>query len=630
MHNMWRISHKSASKLIYLHHIGGGSHQSYRGIMRSVVQANFARVSLRGTIMDRNGSDEYVDSVLPPMSAFASQQVSSKPGTGYTQYDKANKHKQPLVSQSLLGWDSHSNISDSGGSELMSNAALESNKTASSPSSSTTTNSNENLKWGTLAAEAAAADSAARQHFYRNRVLERYADQPVHPVTIRQLVFFGRTLDEDKLIRSANYVRTEIPVRLAHRIRDFQRLPYIIGVNRHIATVYGLYWKAFDAFRRMPPIRTIADNENFCQQVEEMIQEHLIVIPQLAMGVRESRSYFQSGDADRFMNASLRSRISRRVLAEQHLALTRQFNEEGRPAPGGRYIGLVDTRCRAGQLVVHCVRTAGKLTRQEFGLPAAPSSSTATNTTSTTFHNTYDEVDDFVYERNSPFIHTIRYRNSLGGLVGVTAADMAAADADAEAEEATRFTCRDSLLLADGHGNTSDGQIPQIIADGHLATVFACIPDHVEYALHELLRNSMRATLQKRQAAVEADPSLARTPLPPIRVTVAEGPADLIFRVSDQGGGINSNDCARLWHFGSDGFRAFETVPELAGKVGEEATRPKVRLGIGLLMARVYAEYWGGGLDLQSMPGWGVDAHLRVSKLGNRLENLGELPRSLR
>ncbi|KAI8056730.1 branched-chain alpha-ketoacid dehydrogenase, partial [Syncephalis plumigaleata] len=363
-------------------------------------------------------------------------------------------------------------------------------------------------------------------------VLERYADQPVHPVTIRQLVFFGRTLDEDKLIRSANYVRTEIPVRLAHRIRDFQRLPYIIGVNRHIATVYGLYWKAFDAFRRMPPVRTIADNESFCQQVEEMIQEHLVVIPQLAMGVRESRSYFQNGDADRFMNASLRSRVSRRVLAEQHLALTRQFHEEGGAAPDGRYIGLVDTRCRAGQLVARCVRTAGKLTRQD------------------------------------------------------------------------------------------DGQVPQIIADGHLSTVFACIPDHVEYALHELLRNSMRATLQKRQEAMKKDPSLAKIPLAPIRVTVAEGPADLIFRVSDQGGGINSNDCARLWHFGSDGFRAFETVPELAGKVGEEAARPNVRLGIGLLMARVYAEYWGGGLDLQSMPGWGVDAHLRVSKLGNRLENL--------
>ncbi|KAI9595784.1 branched-chain alpha-ketoacid dehydrogenase [Syncephalis fuscata] len=404
---------------------------------------------------------------------------------------------------------------------------------------------NEQRQWSNLAAEAAAADSAARQHFYRNRVLERYADRPVHPVTIRQLVFFGRTLDDDKLIRSANYVRTEIPVRLAHRIRDFQRLPYIIGVNRHIATVYGLYWKAFDALRRIPPIRTLADNELFCQQVEELIQEHLIVIPQLAMGVRESRSYFLPGDADRFMNASLRSRVSRRVLAEQHLALTRQFNEEGRPAPDGRYIGLVDTRCRAGQLVARCVRTAGMLTRQEFGLPPAP-------------------------------------------------------------------------MMANGFGI-------DIIADGHLATVFACIPDHVEYALHELLRNAMRASLRQRRCAAEANPSAAESPFPPIRVTVAEGPADLIFRVSDQGGGISSRDCARLWHFGSDGFRAFETVPELAGKVGEEAARPHVRLGIGLLMARVYAEYWGGGLDLQSMPGWGVDAHLRVSKLGNRMENLGEV-----
>jgi pyruvate dehydrogenase kinase 2/3/4 len=162
--------------------------------------------------------------------------------------------------------------------------------------------------------------------------------------------------------------------------------------------------------------------------------------------------------------------------------------------------------------------------------------------------------------------------------------------------------------------------------DGDLTTIFSCIPDHVEYALHELLRNSMRATIlyHLEQFGENSD-----IPLPPIRVTVAEGPSDLIFRVSDQGGGIRG-DCSKLWHFDRDGFQAFEQVHQLAGKVGEEEVRsPTVRLGIGLLMARVYAEYWGGGLEVQSLPGWGVDAHLRVSKLGNRMENLS-LPKTTR
>jgi hypothetical protein len=45
-------------------------------------------------------------------------------------------------------------------------------------------------------------------------------------------------------------VRTELPVRLAHRIRDLQNLPYIVGTHPSLAKVYGLY---VDAFERSDP-----------------------------------------------------------------------------------------------------------------------------------------------------------------------------------------------------------------------------------------------------------------------------------------------------------------------------------------------------------------------------------------
>lgn len=56
------------------------------------------------------------------------------------------------------------------------------------------------------------------QSFYQNRILEQYASQETKRVTLRQLTVFGRTLTMEKLLKSANYVRTELPVRLAHRI----------------------------------------------------------------------------------------------------------------------------------------------------------------------------------------------------------------------------------------------------------------------------------------------------------------------------------------------------------------------------------------------------------------------------
>ncbi|KAJ3033635.1 hypothetical protein HDV00_006010 [Rhizophlyctis rosea] len=58
----------------------------------------------------------------------------------------------------------------------------------------------------------------AHPTFYQNRILEHYASQETKRVTLRQLTVFGRTLTEEKLLKSANYVRSELPVRLAHRI----------------------------------------------------------------------------------------------------------------------------------------------------------------------------------------------------------------------------------------------------------------------------------------------------------------------------------------------------------------------------------------------------------------------------
>lgn len=46
------------------------------------------------------------------------------------------------------------------------------------------------------------------------------------------------------------------------------------------------------------------------------------------------------------MQRMLRSRISRRVLAEQHIALTRQYHElqeHGQTDTSSRYIGIIDT-----------------------------------------------------------------------------------------------------------------------------------------------------------------------------------------------------------------------------------------------------------------------------------------------
>lgn len=52
-------------------------------------------------------------------------------------------------------------------------------------------------------------------------------------------------MNEDRLIKSANYVRTELPVRIAHRLRDMQALPYVVVTNEGVTKVYEVSTRQF-------------------------------------------------------------------------------------------------------------------------------------------------------------------------------------------------------------------------------------------------------------------------------------------------------------------------------------------------------------------------------------------------
>ncbi|QRV87625.1 alpha-ketoacid dehydrogenase kinase [Ceratobasidium sp. AG-Ba] len=103
--------------------------------------------------------------------------------------------------------------------------------------------------------------------------MEVYAAKPAHRLSLRQLLFFGRQMDETRIIKSANYVRTELPVRIAHRIRDLQSLPYVVVKQEWVAKVYELYWSAFEKLRKYPEIHTQEDNRQFCKFLRTILNE---------------------------------------------------------------------------------------------------------------------------------------------------------------------------------------------------------------------------------------------------------------------------------------------------------------------------------------------------------------------
>ena len=191
-----------------------------------------------------------------------------------------------------------------------------------------------------------------------------------------------------------------------------------------------------------------------------------------------------------------------------------------------------------------------------------------------------------------------------------------------------------------------DVQIPEIKVDGHLEATFPYILSHLEYIVGELLRNSVQALIERQQKSKDKS-----SPLPPIEVTICEAPQHVIIRISDQGGGVPREDVPYLWSF-SKGPRSqarlenLGQVPKMAATMQElhvhdelgradlktpsygsslstlSSRPPDLRLGMGLPLSRVYAEYWAGSLGLHSLEGYGVDAFLQISKLGNKNEQL--------
>ncbi|OHW91678.1 serine threonine-protein kinase [Colletotrichum incanum] len=394
-------------------------------------------------------------------------------------------------------------------------------------------------------------------------VLDEWVVREARPISLRQLMVFGRSLTESRLLSSANYVRTELPTRIAHRIRDMQQLPYVVVTNPHIKEVYELYNNAFDTFRKVKEIKNLEDNEKFCQIISGMLKAHLTVIPKLSMGILESRGRMDAKDLDKFMNTILRSRISRRVIAEQHLALTETYHSPwfspGAKLSESEFIGEVFIKCIAKDVIERCTRAVQSLARSTYG---------------------------------------------------------------------------------------QDVEVPEIKVEGHLEASFPYILSHLEYIIGELLRNSVQAVVERRQQGKNKD-----SKVPPIEVTICEAQQHVIIRISDQGGGIPREELPYLWSFskGPQSQRRLENlgrVPKLAATmqelhVSDELGRadmktpshgnslssmttrpPNLRLGMGLPLSRVYAEYWAGSLELHSLEGYGVDAFLQISKLGNKNEQL--------
>ncbi len=311
-------------------------------------------------------------------------------------------------------------------------------------------------------------------------------------------------------------------------------------------------------------ISNLVDEIRFTEVLAELVHTHTDTIPILARGFLECRKYISAAEVTRFLDEHLKARIGTRLIAEQHIALhyssKPHFVPSASPTPCPEhptYIGVIDTALRPASIINSCGNFVAEICELNYGVR------------------------------------------------------------------------------------------PQWIINGNPDTTFAFVPNHLEYIVTELLKNAFRATVENGKSAQPIVITIAPQPPHPTPSNVAPGvrldpprdsrgvfgagaiaPLDdnapgVTIRIRDRGGGISPEVLPHIWGYS---FTTFTDTDEVPGARSDDALSiisaasnggsSIAGLGYGLPLSRAYAEYFGGGIAVQSLYGWGTDVYLKLKGVG--------------
>lgn len=424
-----------------------------------------------------------------------------------------------------------------------------------------------------------------QQHYYHNRtvLIQDYLRKRPHPMSLMQLAQYyddSAKLTKQKIINSGKFVKEELAIRMAHKLYSLQQLPFNVVNNFHFVQVYESYYNIFERFRKFPTIRTIEDNTQFARFLRQILQDfNSLNLPHLVMGALECTilDLYPQKKMDELLSSLLRARISRRLIVEEHISVTSNYlsgKEENTLV-----LGDIFQECSAKEYILEASKTCQKF------------------------------IKDMYFEKMA---------------------------------------------------------LPELVINGDTDLKFYFLPTHLKYLLGEILRNTYEATIKDyiRQGLERPQP---------IVVTIIQNEESFLFRISDRAGGVPHND-RNIWSFGKSKERASESLQNFHKLPGLQtvslydhlyqenetitvatANRPymytslepmshsnltkgkfkferplirlmersyRYRLGIGLAMCKVYAEYWNGDLTLHSIQGYGTDTVLKLGNLMNHARKL--------
>ncbi|KAL0959514.1 hypothetical protein HGRIS_011224 [Hohenbuehelia grisea] len=431
--------------------------------------------------------------------------------------------------------------------------------------------------------------------------IHHFASFPQTGVSLQQMVLFGQNPSQGTLLRASQFLAEELPVRLAHRCKELDELPHNLSAMPSINKVKNWYAQSFEELISFPPIRLPPDIRQalMVSRADEQQQQLPESLPNpslahfaddYASGPLSSQGTPLNG-GNGYNKLKLRVPMERRYYADTNNITwppdVQDYNKRFTKmleAIKSRHDPTVTT---VAQGVLEWKRSQNA---RNIGLDI--------QTWLDRFYLSRIGIRFLIGQHVA-----LNTQHAHEDYVGIICTKANVHDIVQEAIENARFVCEEHYAMF-------KGPPVQLICPKELS--FPYVPGHLSHICFELLKNSLRAVVERY--GVDQEDSF-----PPIKVIVVEGKEDITIKISDEGGGIARSAIPLIWTY------MYTTMENQAIDQDFNASdfkAPMAGFGYGLPLSRLYARYFGGDLRLISMDGFGTDVYIHLNRLSSSREPL--------
>lgn len=387
------------------------------------------------------------------------------------------------------------------------------------------------------------------------QLLAHHASHPPLPLTLTNLVAFGQPLTEQSILKSVTYVLSEIPRRLATRVRNLEALPFIVGTNPYVAKTLAAYRESFQLIATHPPVSSLEENAVFTTQLEQLVETHRNDIPTMAKGFQECSRYMSPTQISSFLDGAIRNRMGVRLIAEQHIALSRALEL----SKGGSsfHHGVVNMNCSPAEMIRMCGSFVSELCEATLG------------TAPTIVINGHPDATFAYIPVHLEYILTEILKNAFRATV----------------ERHHKH-----------HGSASSRPLPPVQVT-------------ISPSPGESIASPFLSLRVRDQGGGVSPANMARI------FSYAFTTAGRNDQDEDLGGPYAAQHIGGSAMIDGGGTSDGNLFGEITGKGVQVGLGTIAGLGYGLPMSRLYAKYFGGSLDLISLDGWGSDVFVKLRSL---------------